>query len=69
MVDRERAGREAIPTAGVVDSQSVKVPAAKARGTGNLKMARDFVMDNFDDTIMFGNRGGLWLQLSREVFG
>ena len=32
MIDRERAGREASPTAGVVDSQSVKAPAAKARG-------------------------------------
>ena len=30
MIDRERAGREASPTAGVVDSQSVKAPAAKA---------------------------------------
>ena len=28
MVDRERAGREASPTAGVVDSQTVKAPAA-----------------------------------------
>jgi len=32
MVDRERAGREASPTAGVVDSQTVKAPAAKTRG-------------------------------------
>src|SRR5579875_1154034 len=32
MVDRERAGREASPTAGVADSQTVKAPAAKARG-------------------------------------
>ena len=32
MIDRERAGREASPTAGVIDSQSVKAPAAKARG-------------------------------------
>lgn len=32
MMDRERAGREASPTAGVVDSQSVKAPAAKERG-------------------------------------
>jgi transposase len=31
MIDRERAGREASPTAGVIDSQSVKPPAAKAR--------------------------------------
>jgi putative transposase len=32
MIDRERAGREASPSAGVIDSQSVKAPAAKARG-------------------------------------
>ena len=32
MVDRERAGREASPSAAVIDSQSVKAPAAKARG-------------------------------------
>lgn len=32
MIDRERAGREASPTAGVIDSQSVKAPAAPARG-------------------------------------
>lgn len=32
MVDRERAGREASPTAGVADSQTVKAPAAKTRG-------------------------------------
>ena len=32
MADRERAGREASPTAAVIDSQSVKAPAAKARG-------------------------------------
>lgn len=30
MMDRERAGREASPTAGVVDSQTVKAPAAGA---------------------------------------
>ncbi len=28
MVDRERAGREVSPSAGVIDSQSVKAPAA-----------------------------------------
>ena len=28
MIDRERAGREASPTAGVLDSQTVKAPAA-----------------------------------------
>jgi putative transposase len=32
MIDRERAGREASPSAGVIDSQSVKAPAAKQRG-------------------------------------
>ncbi len=32
MIDRERSGREASPSAAVVDSQSVKAPAARARG-------------------------------------
>ena len=32
MVDRERAGREASPSAAVIDSQSVKAPATKERG-------------------------------------
>ena len=32
MIDRERVGREASPTGGVVDSQSVKAPEAKTRG-------------------------------------
>ena len=32
MIDRERAGRQASPSAAVVDSQSVKAPAAKSRG-------------------------------------
>jgi putative transposase len=32
MIDRERAGREASPSAGVIDSQSIKAPAAKNRG-------------------------------------
>lgn len=32
MIDRERAGREASPTAAVIDSQSVKAPSAKSRG-------------------------------------
>lgn len=32
MVDRERAGREASPSAGVIDSQSVKAPHAETRG-------------------------------------
>lgn len=32
MLDRERAGREASPTAGVIDSQSVKAPQAETMG-------------------------------------
>jgi transposase len=32
MLDRERAGREASPSAAVIDSQSVKAPQAEARG-------------------------------------
>ena len=32
MVDRERAGRGASPSAAMIDSQSVKAPSAKARG-------------------------------------
>ena len=32
MIDRERSGRSASPTAGVIDSQSVKAPASKKRG-------------------------------------
>lgn len=32
MIDRERGGREASPSAAVIDSQSVKAPAAKSRG-------------------------------------
>lgn len=32
MLDREHAGREASPTGGVIDSQSVKAPAARERG-------------------------------------
>ena len=32
MIDRERAGREASSSAGVIDSQSIKAPAAKNRG-------------------------------------
>ncbi len=32
MVDREAHGRSPQPTGGVIDSQSVKAPAAKARG-------------------------------------
>lgn len=36
MVDRERAGREASPSAGVIDSQSVKAPHAATRGYEGL---------------------------------
>lgn len=32
MLDRERAGREASPSAAIIDSQSVKAPHAEARG-------------------------------------
>src|SRR5665213_1343138 len=32
MLDRERSGREASPSGGVIDSQSVKAPEAKTRG-------------------------------------
>lgn len=32
MIDRERVGREASPSAGVIDSQSVKAPQAAERG-------------------------------------
>ncbi len=32
MMDREHAGREASPSAAVIDSQTVKAPAARARG-------------------------------------
>jgi putative transposase len=33
MLDRERVGREASPTGGVIDSQSVKAPEAKQGDT------------------------------------
>lgn len=32
MLDRERVGREASPSGGILDSQSVKAPAARERG-------------------------------------
>src|SRR6201982_2063976 len=32
MLDRERQGREASPSGGVIDSQSIKAPASKKRG-------------------------------------
>jgi transposase len=34
MIDRERSGRKASASAGIVDSQSIKAPAAKVRGFG-----------------------------------
>jgi putative transposase len=34
IIDRERSGRKANASAGIVDSQSIKAPAAKARGFG-----------------------------------
>ena len=37
MLDRERAGREASPSAGILDSQTVKAPAAKNRGFDGAK--------------------------------
>src|ERR1700722_1552296 len=39
MVDREKAGREASPSAAVIDSQSVKAPHAETRGYGAGKSA------------------------------
>jgi hypothetical protein len=32
MIDRERAGRKASPSAGIIDSQSIKAPSARERG-------------------------------------
>jgi transposase len=40
MLDRERVGREASPTAAVIDSQSVKAPQAKTRGYDANKKIR-----------------------------
>lgn len=37
MLDREAAGREASPSGGVIDSQSIKAPHAKTRGYGTGK--------------------------------
>src|SRR3977135_2987116 len=37
MIDRERCGRAATPTAGVIDSQSVKAPGARNRGAAAAK--------------------------------
>jgi hypothetical protein len=34
IIDRERSGRKANASAGIVDSQSIKASAAKARGFG-----------------------------------
>jgi hypothetical protein len=41
MLDRERVGREASPTGGVIDSQSVKAPEAKTRGYDAGKKSSD----------------------------
>jgi Protein of unknown function (DUF2793) len=38
-------------------------------GTGNLKLAGDFVMNNFDDTITLIKRGSDWLELCRSNNG
>lgn len=40
MLDRLWAERDAIPTAGVVDSQSVKAPAAKERRHDSFKKVK-----------------------------
>ena len=40
MMDRERLGREASPSAAVIDSQTVKAPAARSRGYANKKIVR-----------------------------
>ena len=39
MIDRERVGREASPSGGVIDSQSVKAPHAEMRGSDAGKSA------------------------------
>ncbi len=39
MLDRERAGREASPSVGIMDSQSIKAPQAKTRGYDGSKKA------------------------------
>jgi transposase len=41
MIDRERAGREASPSAGIIDSQTVKAPAAG--GTRGYDAAKETV--------------------------
>ena len=41
MLDRERVGRDASPTGGVIDSQSVKAPEAKTRGCKRSSDASD----------------------------
>ncbi|MPZ57626.1 MAG: hypothetical protein GEU91_14225 [Rhizobiales bacterium] len=38
-------------------------------GTGNLKLAGDCVLDNFDDTLTLIKRGTDWLELSRSNNG
>ena len=41
MLDRERAGREASPTAGILDSQTVKAPHGTVRGYDAAKKTVD----------------------------
>jgi hypothetical protein len=41
MFDGQRSGREVSPTGGVIDSQSVKAPAAKTRGYDAGKRSLD----------------------------
>jgi len=59
MIDRERTGREASPSAGVIDNQTVKAPAAQARGydagkrilVGASAISRSIPMDGFSWSI------------------
>src|SRR5260370_12398122 len=51
MVDRERAGREASPTAGIDDSQTVKAPAAKTRGKQAATKIITHTTPSFDFTL------------------
>lgn len=56
MLDRERCGREASPSAAVIDSQSVKAPSAEERGfDANKKMVgrkRHSAVDTDDRLLM-----------------
>ncbi|CAH1664310.1 hypothetical protein CHELA20_40328 [Hyphomicrobiales bacterium] len=62
MLDRERAGRHASPSAAVIDSQSVKAPAAKSHGfDANKKIVgrkRDIAVDT-DDRVQDAKSGGI----------